>query len=497
MKYRIYPPIGIARLGNSPSFFVGPENRDEPGVEIADDGSESPVTSFKDASFRVKPQAARFRLFQFADDAAGGEPAVLPQGAVVTWTVRLVNKKDAVVRPNDPPAPPQLGAVFRPTIAAGRENRVIDSQTQSVAGANAAPNTLSGTYLKGTAQATQVALGHIRTDGQQRLLVVGANGKTDSPEGMPIGEEPHGGGYYANAGWYDDVGDGPVTAVIRFADGSAADAVPGWVVVAPPDFAPDVRGVVTLYDDLVDLAGNQFSLPQVPTFHRDIQPILARASSLQYVNTFAAWGQIDTDWASLSDPATSSQQQRSDNAQRVLAIEKRFSHSDATYSTFRLRTWQKDYLNKWVAGNYVAGWPPPPNSVPTPQELIRTVLDGTIGQTFFPGIEAGVIMLDKSIYTSPFDFRFDGSKIGAGDITAMMALPWQADFFDCSTNWWPSQRPNLVTPQSGNNPDWARGIASERQMTGDVMRLGVVSEYKDSGGVVTIGENGRDPNLPS
>ena len=41
-----------------------------------------------------------------------------------------------------------------------------------------------------------------------------------------------------------------------------------------------------------------------------------------------------------------------------------------------------------------------------------------------------------------------------GDINAYMALPWQADFNECNTNWWPAQRPDIVIPKevyvSGN-----------------------------------------------
>jgi len=131
MLYRIYPPMGIARVGNSVTeFFIAPEAPGGPGTELQADGTETPVVEYKTGntgdqatSFQVKRQAVRFRLYEF-DDAGGlGRRAVLPAGATVEWAVRLVNKKDAVQRPSEPPPSPPAGITVQP----GRENRIIDS----------------------------------------------------------------------------------------------------------------------------------------------------------------------------------------------------------------------------------------------------------------------------------------------------------------------------------------------------------------------------------
>src|SRR4051812_33929392 len=104
MKYKIYPPIGIARLGNSDEFFVGPEWPGALGAVIDANGNESDVKSFKDAQFRVKRQVARFRIFEYEDDQSSGQLAQFPPGTAITWSVHLVNKKAAVKRsPNPPP----------------------------------------------------------------------------------------------------------------------------------------------------------------------------------------------------------------------------------------------------------------------------------------------------------------------------------------------------------------------------------------------------------
>src|SRR4051794_21793970 len=82
---KIYPGVGIARIGNSPDeFFVGPET---PGQTV------EPVGGFKDNAGRIKRQAARFRLYAFdKDDACIGE-VTAGDGVDIQWTVHLANAK--------------------------------------------------------------------------------------------------------------------------------------------------------------------------------------------------------------------------------------------------------------------------------------------------------------------------------------------------------------------------------------------------------------------
>ena len=51
MQYRIFPAIGIARIGDSDQFYVGSE---VPGSAGRDPGANTEVTDFKDTAFRVK-----------------------------------------------------------------------------------------------------------------------------------------------------------------------------------------------------------------------------------------------------------------------------------------------------------------------------------------------------------------------------------------------------------------------------------------------------------
>src|SRR5262249_54558994 len=74
--------------------------------------------------------------------------------------------------------------------------------------------------------------------------------------------------YANNDGWFDDVSDGPITATVTVTDTNGA-AVPvpvdpaggAWVLCAPPDFAPRIRPVVTLYDLLFDLGVRSLQIP--------------------------------------------------------------------------------------------------------------------------------------------------------------------------------------------------------------------------------------------
>src|SRR5262245_40555750 len=110
MQYKIYPPIGIARLGDSDAYYVGPEIPGHPGFEPTANGPERPVAEYKDAQYRIKRQAARFRVFESPDDGTAPRPIQLPAGARIEWTVHLVNKKAAVKRGSGPlqvPSRPQ------------------------------------------------------------------------------------------------------------------------------------------------------------------------------------------------------------------------------------------------------------------------------------------------------------------------------------------------------------------------------------------------------
>jgi len=493
MEYRIFPAIGVARLGNSADFFIGPEVIGSLGREPV---GETEVTRFHDPSTnRKRKQAARFHLYQRATPDARFVPAELPAGARIRWTVRLANKKDAIKRPAGPPTSIPAGGL-RPTLDPARANRLIDSGDVQITGSNAA-----GKFLVGTHVGIPVQLGELRTDAHGRLLVLGASGISKS---NPISSLD--GGFYNNPNWHDDVADGPVKADVVLPNGTTQKAVGAWVIVGPPDFAPGAQSIVSLYDEIRQLAVSQGWLSNSTTtsFASDIYPLLRRARSLrwahgkQVANTAVPepnWGSISNDYAQLAKTDAAHLPLRTQTAALVLKVEQLLLN-------YQLTKVQKDHLTRWQNGTFDGTWQggPPIAASPSASSLTQSALAGTVGQGFFPGIEGGKILTDPSIYATPFNFRIDPAKLAPGDITALMAQPWQADFLKCSGSWWPSQRPDIAPQANGSFKMWARigpnppATPNHQQMVKHVMQFGMIVTHIQNGSEVGV-EEGRDPAL--
>jgi hypothetical protein len=108
---------------------------------------------------------------------------------------------------------------------------------------------------------------------------------------------------------------------------------------------------------------------------------------------------------------------------------------------------QYDILTLWRDGKFIADWkgvPPAPASTISPEGLDRAALENSTGGPLFPGIECGWIARHAEIYAPGEIARLNPANLKAGDVTKRMAVPWQADFFECNEHWWPSQRPDVV-----------------------------------------------------
>jgi hypothetical protein len=346
----------------------------------------------------------------------------------------------------------------------------------------------------------QVYLGEIQTDADQNLLVLGAHGSSASPTNPPASLT----NFYSNSGWYDDVADGPVTAKVTLGDGAVIDDIsPAWVVVGPPAFAPEINGVVTLHDIIRQVGIDHFVMPvdSNPSFTQEIYPMIRRASLLQWVHddksdqnrSDEGWIKISTDWVALSQTDSSAETLRQDTADLIDDVE-RFLAAVA------LTKRQKTVLADWVRGDFKSDWAGVPSLATglTADGLTRAALDSCVGQGFYPGIEAGIILMDPAIYLKPFDFRLDHSAVQPGDLTALMALPWQADFRDCKGNWWPTQRPDKGRSSAAGTDSlrWARGIGEYQDMVTQFWRLGVIQSDLDPNGDEVFVEKGRDPTIP-
>ncbi|HTP31043.1 MAG TPA: LodA/GoxA family CTQ-dependent oxidase [Candidatus Acidoferrales bacterium] len=510
---KIFPPIGVARLGNSPSgYFIGPERPADPDV---------PSGGFRDANGLIKRQAARFRIYGF--DAAGAATEInLDNAQSITWTVHVANTKAAAdkffgkAEPNPGPR--------NPSVTANRDQLKLDPGPVSVSGANPNFEDLGQSAANGLAKEfridqqflgkhIQLTLGTATTDDKGRLLVLAGNGESKSPTGTSI----HGGNFANHDGWYDDVADGVVTATVRLNDGSTPLVASAWVLCAPPKFAPGIHVVVTLYDTLFQAAVDRdpsldpFNKPAFqPSIAADILPLLTRAANMRWV--YARGRQ-------QFNPATSFHHTLSSLNNLPLPARSRIFDKLSTPSSTpgnpgtgggdMPKMWSDLYPNgpngtltriqfkmvqQWAAGSSVPGTAPSPADPITPDGLTRAALDACVGAAFYPGIEASWKIRDVFPFVEPF--RLDSSRMNPGDVTSQMSLPWQSDFLDCAAEsgnagdelvWWPAQRPlNVLKPGSNTYVPWGRFADTD---TGDMSIDQILTGWSKLGFLVE--SNGR------
>ncbi|GLZ31362.1 hypothetical protein Lesp02_35500 [Lentzea sp. NBRC 105346] len=441
---KIHPAIGIARVGNSPEeFFVGPERLWDP---------PSPSGGFKDAQGRIKRQAARFRVFAYHDDGTTSELSAAD--ADVSWTVHLANRK-AVTR-NPGPA----------------SDLTIDPGPRTVSGPGQQELFDTGkiTFPAGT---VTVPLGEARTDDDGNLLVLGGFGRSASPGNLPITN------FLDNAGWYDDVSDGPVTAHVKVG-GQEFDATGAWVVVGPPKYAPQIENVVTLHDTVFQVAVDQgwLTTPDIPSYTKDVHPILEAARTIRAVKE--VWGAHA--WpAPVYDDAL--RQRIFDRLRAPLGG----GGDMPVLNGVVLTKTQYAVMESWRNDKFVRDWngAPAPAVQLAPAELDKAALASCVGAAFYPGIEAGGIaarpITDASLYVGPTDpMRLDHARLRPGQLGEFLALPWQSDFYACGYNWWPVPRPNEVLPEGGTSRlRWDRDVNSYLEMVNEWHTLGFVVRRGD------------------
>ncbi|GAA2822830.1 LodA/GoxA family CTQ-dependent oxidase [Kitasatospora sp. CM 4170] len=534
----IHPTIGIARLGNSPDgFFVGPE---APGIPPRPDGG------FKDASGRVKRQAARFRVYAY--DGAGRVLGELTSAdAQITWTAELANAKGAWFA--------FAGRFHTSTADSARRNRQVDPADpvararlvvrpgpRSVAGPSA--DGTGARFDTGTFLGTPVPLGELRTDEAGRLLVLGGFGRSGSVE--PAHPVRH---FANNDSWFDDTSDGPVTATVRLGgpQGREVPVTPAWCLVTPPDFAPYTPSLITLYDVALEVARTSLGLPTPPevSFTRDIYPLLARPIGLAWVNEVARRRHGDAAHNFLSPgrlarlssnaaadapfrqavfrrlraPGGTDVSQANDGFMPLLAGDDGDSQDGRPGTWLALLPGQYERMRRWAAGDFLPDGTAAPTPVPfadlTPQDqphaLVRAALEAANGGGFFPGIEMTYIAAEPATWAAPFRLR---TGLAAGDISKYMAVPWQADFFLCNTHWWPAARPDEVLPEPEHDAllqvsadafrEWDRGIAdgggSVKGMNEMVSHWGtlgfIVARTAPDGGEVLVETERSSPDPP-
>jgi hypothetical protein len=309
--YRIHPAIGFARVGNAdPStFYIGPE---VPGYTALPDSPATgqqavgtAVPNYKDSNGLVKPQAARFRIFEYGmlnNRLVPLREVNLNTAGIqsISWNVHIANKKASFHLENGSAGDstsgyplPSIG--YRNPSVANRASLENDYGSRTISGALAAPvNIAPGmgndvSVVKGSDGVTPVIsyMGQLRTDAAGRLLVLGGKGVAAS-NANPAPAFTH---WANNDTWFDDVGDGPVTATVTLSNnqqvsmnGTDPNGKPfvgsAWVMTTVPHFAPGQMAAVSLYDLFVDVAVRSLAIPPLNGLY-DAGGPLARVVALK------------------------------------------------------------------------------------------------------------------------------------------------------------------------------------------------------------------------
>ena len=403
---KIYPSIGIARLGNSQDgYFIGPERSLD---------STLPPGGYRDAMGKIKRQAARFRLFGFDPNGKLVGEVTFAEADEIIWTVHVANIKaaaDRFVGRDDPDRQPRNAAVQ------DRSQLRLDPGSVSVSGNNPNFAELALSRVNGLikefsidqqflGQRIQLTLGTATTDDRGHLLVLGGHGESKSPINATLNE---GGPDFANHdGWYDDVSDGVVSATVRLKDGTAPAVSSAWVIVGPPKYAPGIHHVVSLYDTLRQQAVDRQLMPSPfadpafkPSIAEDILPLLTRAANMRWVYS-GGDAQLDAatsfhhTFNALPPPGKGAVFNRlsvpsntpGDPGNGGGDMPKMWSDIYPNGTNGTLTRIQHKMIEMWKNGATVPGSAPFAGDPITPEGLTRAALEPCVGGAFFPGIEA-------------------------------------------------------------------------------------------------------------
>lgn len=95
VSIRVHPGIGMARLGNSPEDFIGPE---APGQIVDPGGSGGPGPmggTYRDADDNLKRQSQRFRIYGYNQEGQAVAELTADNCDFISWRVHVRNMKAA------------------------------------------------------------------------------------------------------------------------------------------------------------------------------------------------------------------------------------------------------------------------------------------------------------------------------------------------------------------------------------------------------------------
>lgn len=512
---KIHPSIGIARVGNSKQengFYIGPQ---------VVDPTPKPPGAYRDKTGALKREVAEFRIYGYDADGRVVRELRMGEDVEIEWTVELANHKAAWYNfelaldiPEAATATPSTRRNASVKLPARHKLSIVPGP-RSVAKPNAKGKAYR--FDGGKFMNIAVPLGELRTDAEGRLLVFGGHGKSGS-----LGNKPPT-TFANNDGWYDDTGDGPVTARVRVG-GRELNVAPAWVVVAPPNYGPQQKSVRTMYALMTDVAiqAGQLPAPTRPSFQHDLLPIFRAMCDLQWMNAgFAAgfgYGMpqyfLAPDYLrKLSMPGdtyaelrrTVANAFRNPNDDDVSMKPWPWVYGDAMdvpmppipRAMNALTTTQLAMLQRWARGDFLADYDPafqPPGSIDAvplqeqPAMLDRAALEFCLADAFHPGCEMTWPVRHATMYMEPYRWRhrakddpepdygstltsaealsYNGPLYGQfpGSITRWMAIPWQTDTASCRSGYDPQYDPYLPTFWPARVPNQVLSDANYRKV---------------------------------
>jgi L-lysine 6-oxidase len=372
-----------------------------------------------------------------------------------------------------------------------------------------------------TGQGTPIdTLGELRTDADGRLLVLGGMGNAAGETSIDT--------FAGGDTWHDDISDGPVYCELTLDDASTV-RLDAWVVVGSPKFAPELVNVVTLDDIALDVAvryqdldpslcaGGVFNPDFVANFHRDIDPLIRRPLDCLWVANVPSMAAFSAPAFNPRDASDAAREDRQaffayfrapgdprdpDGPQNVLwsggndpdtgiPMMPLQSGSNSVWNVLidkflTLTPTQYFLLGQWAAGRFDDARGAPPIGGVSPRDSAS--IGNCVGGPMCPGIEVTWSTRNPAIWDRPYhvwhahdeeyyrqnglDPERDETRGGGcepGDVTKRMAIPWQADFFQCTAQfvnytdprvnkdanhipvpptfyayWWPPQSPMFV-----------------------------------------------------
>ncbi|WP_020405791.1 LodA/GoxA family CTQ-dependent oxidase [Hahella ganghwensis] len=548
--FRVHPTVNFARFGTSEDYILSPETSAglpqkgtavTGGLPIKKGTENTPVTSkdLRDTQGNLKKQAARFRIFAYDADCTSTYPSgdgvevtlgtKLPDGRVVKdliWSCHLANKKAAAYnvvnnKGIEAYADGQVPQLRNPEVhgtidSVYRLNRLmIDPGPRAI---RAKPREFAD--FSRCSQASCVrekgkieplpdypirfpedtndelfepsgpldTLGQMLTDDKGRLLVLSASGNAVGQYdeyGVPIQMT----GDLNNVGWFDSAADGPVKVTLVFEDDTTEEAFGAWVVCGDPAYAPQIRNVVSVWDDVYNMfvrdldlqpdlygevpgeAEKRYNPHYKPNFTQDIQPVFI-ACNLQ------RWTANLPPLALEAHKSVVGISEDDDPNKTIMAALNFIRNPNADETNigtplmplslgaagtsfltvtktqyFLMEQWSKGHFDKGEVCKLGAG-----------EALDVASMANCLGGRYVPGIEVSYTIMEKDIYiqdwstsgAGPFRIKhypltYDGLKkdtpylssgwiplhdmtdgLQPGDVSKFMAIPWQTDYNSCS-----------------------------------------------------------------